>query len=87
MSQYIPPRITEEYGGPTAYLDKTKSEHNGVDAATIKKHWNWGAKPHMSVSALALMCGVAWPTMDDWLNRLHEEAGIDRPRPRKSVGK
>lgn len=80
---YTPPRIDEEYGGPTAYLDKTKDEHNGVDAATLKKHWNWGQKPHMSVSALAMMCGVVWSTMDDWLDRLHAEAKIDRPRPRK----
>lgn len=82
MSQYRPPRIDEEYGGPTAYLNKTADNHNGVDAAAIIKHWNWGNKPHMSVSALALMAGVSWQTMDDWLDRLHKEAEIERPRPR-----
>lgn len=80
---YTPPRIDEEYGGPTAYLDATADEHNGVDAAKIKELWNWGQKPHMSVTALALKCGVVWSTMDDWLERLHQEAGLDRPRPIK----
>lgn len=85
MAQYIPQRIDEEYGGITPYLDKTADKHNGIDAAKIKQHWNWGNKPHMSVASLALMSGVTRQTMDDWLTRLHEEAGIERVRPRGAV--
>lgn len=79
MSRYTPPRINEEFGGISPYLDKTADEHNKNDAAKLKELWNWGAKPHMSISALAMLFGVAWTTMDDWINRIHEEAGIPRP--------
>jgi hypothetical protein len=30
------------------------------------------------------MAGVVWSTADDWIERLHKEAGIDRPRPRNT---
>lgn len=79
MSRYTPPRIEEDFGGISNYLNATADEHNGNDSDTLKKHWNWGKKPHMSISSLAMLFGVAWPTMDDWLNRLHREAGVPRP--------
>lgn len=80
MARYKKPSI-DELGGITAYLNATAEKHNGNDAEVLKKHWNWGKKPHMSINALCLLFGVkAWDTMDDWINRLHEEARIKRPR-------
>jgi hypothetical protein len=85
MSQY-PLRIDEDYGGISKYLDATKKDHNGQGSQELKKYWNWGKKPHMSVSALAtLFGGVVWTTMDDWIDRLHKEAGVERERPRRNV--
>lgn len=84
MNRYVPPTI-ESFGGQTPYLDATKSEHNGYGAEDLKKNWKWGKGKHMNISALAVMFGVSWPTMDGWINRLHIEAKV--PRPDKKVAK
>ena len=82
MTRYQPPRIEVEYGGISNYLDATAKEHNGLDSSVIKRYWNWGNHPHVSIASLARQAGVVWQTMDGWINKLHEEAGIERPRLR-----
>lgn len=82
-NRYTAPSIDEDFGGISPYLDQTKSEHNGNDSATLKKYWNWGTGKHMNITALAVMFNVSWPTMDDWLDRLHIEA--NKPRPGKDL--
>jgi hypothetical protein len=78
MSRYTPPSI-DSYGGIEPFLDATKDKHNGNNSTMLKKYWNWGNGKHMNVTALAVLFGVSWPTMDGWLDRLHTEAGIVRP--------
>lgn len=82
MGRYTPPSI-ESYGGISPYLDATKEEHNGNDAAKLIKFWNWGEGKHMNITALSQLFNVSWPTMDGWLDRLHTEAG--RPRTDKKT--
>jgi hypothetical protein len=82
MARYTPPSI-DSFGGISPYLDATKVKHNKNGSAELIKHWNWGKGKHMNITALALLFDVSWPTMDDWLDRLHDEANI--PRPDKKV--
>lgn len=78
MSRYTPPTI-DSYGGITPYLSATMDKHNNNGATELTKYWNWGIGKHMNISALATMFNVTWSTMDGWLDRLHIEAGIERP--------
>lgn len=79
--RYKPPTI-DSYGGVTAFLDAKKEKHNGYGADDLKKNWRWGTNG-MNITNLAIMFGVSWPTMDDYINRLHAEAHL--PRPKKEV--
>lgn len=82
---YQTPTLEEKYGSTSKFLTATKDEHGGLDADTLIKYWNWGTKPNMSVSSLALIAGVSWQTMDKWLDRLHDEVSIERPRPKRAT--
>lgn len=75
MTRYSPPSI-DSYGGISAYLDATKEKHKGYGADDLKNNWNWGEGKHMNIAGLAVMFGVARPTIKDWIERLHAEAGI-----------
>ena len=80
MTRYTPPTI-ESFGGISAYLDRTKDEHNDYGSDDLKKNWRWGQGKHMNISGLATMFGVSWPTMAGWIDRLHDEA--EKPRAKK----
>lgn len=82
MSRYTPPSI-DSLGGISPYLDATKKNHKGYGAEDLKKNWRWGEGKHMNITALAVLFGVSWPTMDGWLDRLHAEA--KRPRTDKNA--
>lgn len=77
--RYVPPSI-ESMGGIKPYLDATKKKHRGYGADDLVKNWNWGKGKHMNITGLAVMFGVSWPTIDDWLTRLHKEEGVERPK-------
>jgi hypothetical protein len=82
MARYTPPSI-DSFGGISPYLEATRKDHNGYGANDLSKNWRWGVGKHMNITALAVLFGVSWPTMDGWLDRLHIEAG--KPRPDKKV--
>jgi hypothetical protein len=79
MTRYTNPGI-DSFGGITPYLDQTKDEHNGYGSEDLKKNWKWGAPGGMNITNLAIMFNITWPTMNKWIDRLHEEAGIPRPK-------
>lgn len=79
MARYTPPSI-DSFGGIEPFLDATKAKHNNYGSNDLIKNWRWGVKG-MNVSNLAVMFGVSWPTMDGWIDRLHQEHG--KPRPGK----
>lgn len=82
---YSTPTLEEKYGSFDGFLNATADEHGGLTAGKLKQYWNYGKKPSMSVSSLALIAGVSWQTMDNWLDRLHAEAKVERPRPKRAV--
>lgn len=84
MPRHVPPTI-DSYGNTEGYLDATKDKHKGYGSEDLLKNWNWGEGKHMNITALALLFGVTWQTMQDWLKRLHKEHS--KPWPRDSVAK
>lgn len=82
MARYTPPSI-DSFGGISSYLDLTYKDHNGYTSEDLIKNWRYGVGKHMNITALAVLFGVSWPTMDGWIDRLHTET--KKPRPDKKV--
>jgi len=76
---YTPPSIDDQ-GGISSWLDATAEKHRGYGSKDLIQNWNWGKDKHMTIAGLAIMFGITWPTMNDWLKRLHKEAKKPWPR-------